>query len=140
MLFRSRALDTRTDLAQARKTLESNDVTLSLLNNQRLPFVDLQANYGMQGLGGTQFIRQGSGLGSTIIGTIPGGYGNAFNTLFGRDYPTWTMQLNVSYPIGASAADANYARVRVQRNQSAAQLRALELTVATEVTNAALQV
>jgi outer membrane protein TolC len=134
------ALDTRTDLAQARKTLESNDVTLSLLNNQRLPFVDLTANYGMQGLGGTQFIRQGSGLGSTIIGTIPGGYGNAFNTLFGRDYPTWTMQLNVSYPIGASAADANYARGRVQRNQAAAQLRALELTVATEVTNAALQV
>jgi outer membrane protein TolC len=50
------------------------------------------------------------------------------------------MQLNVTYPLGASAADANYARGRVQRNQSAAQLRALELTVATEVTNAALQV
>jgi outer membrane protein TolC len=135
-----RALDTRTDLAQARKTLESNDVTLRFLNNQRLPFVDLTANYGVQGLGGTQFIRQGTGLGSSVIGTIPGGYSNAFNSLFGRDYPTWTAQLNVTYPIGASAADAQYARGRVQRNQSAAQLRALELTVATEVTNAALQV
>ncbi|HEY6360763.1 MAG TPA: TolC family protein [Vicinamibacterales bacterium] len=135
-----RALEMRTDLAQGRKTLDSNDVTLQLLGNQRLPFVDLTANYGMQGLGGTQFIRQGSGLGSSIVGTIPGGYANAFNTLFGRDYPTWTAQLNVSYPIGASAADANYARGRVQRNQAAAQLRALELTVATEVTNAALQV
>ncbi len=135
-----KALDMRTDLAQARKTLDSNDVTLRFLNNNRLPAVDVLANYGMQGLGGTQFIRQGSGLGSTVIGTIPGGYSNAWNTLAGRDYPTWNVQLNVSYPLGGSAADALYARGRVQRNQSAAQLRALELQVATDVTNAALQV
>jgi outer membrane protein len=134
------ALDLRTDLSQARKTVESNDVTLRLLNNQRLPAVDVLANYGMQGLGGTQFIRQGSGLGSTVIDTIPGGYSDAWRTLAGRDFPTWTVQLNVSYPIGASAAEAQYARGRVQRNQSAAQLRAMELQVATEVTNAALQV
>ena len=135
-----KALDVRTDLGQARKTVEGNDITLRLLNNQRLPAVDVIANYGMQGLGGTQFIRQGSGLGSTVIDTIPGGYSDAWRTLAGRDYPTWTVQLNVSYPIGASAAEAQYARGRVQRNQSAAQLRAMELQVATEVTNAALQV
>jgi outer membrane protein TolC len=50
------------------------------------------------------------------------------------------VQLNVSYPIGGSTADATYARGRIQRNQAAAQLRSLELTVATDVTNAALQV
>ena len=135
-----KALTDRTDLAQARKTVESNDVVMHYLSNQRLPAVDLQANYGAQGLGGTQFIRQGSGLGSTVIGTIPGGYGNALSSLTGRDYPTWNVQVNVSYPIGGSAAEAQYARGRVQRNQSAAQLRALELQVATDVTNAALQV
>ena len=74
------------------------------------------------------------------MGAIPGGYTNALRTLSGRDYPTWNMQLNVSYPLGASAADANYARARIQLSQSTAQLRALELQVATEVTNAALQV
>ena len=135
-----KALGSRSDLEQARRTVEANDVTMRFLNNQRLPAVDLLANYGMQGLGGTQFIRQGNGLGSTVIGTVPGGYSNAWRTLTGRDYPTWTVQLNINYPIGASAADAQYARGRVQRNQSAAQLRALELQVATEVTNAALQV
>jgi outer membrane protein TolC len=134
------ALDARTDLNQARRTVESNDVTMRLMRNNTLPAVDLTANYGAAGLGGTQFIRQGSGLGSTVIGTIPGGYADAWRTLTGRDYPTWNLQLNVSYPIGASAADAQYARARVQVNQAAAQLRALELQVATEVTNAALQV
>ena len=54
-----KALTDRTDLAQARKTVESNDVVMHYLSNQRLPAVDLQANYGAQGLGGTQFIRQG---------------------------------------------------------------------------------
>jgi outer membrane protein TolC len=135
-----KALDNRTDLEQGRRQITANDTTLAFMRNQMLPAVDLTANYGAQGLGGTQFIRQGSGLGSTVIGQIPGGYADALRTLGGRDYPTWNFQVNVSYPIGASAADANYARARVQLSQSTAQLRALELQVATDVTNAALLV
>jgi outer membrane protein TolC len=135
-----KALDARTDLEQARRQIQSNDFTMRFMRNQTLPDLDLTATYGAQGLGGTQFIRQGSGLGSTVIGQIPGGFGDALRTLTGRDYPTWNLQLNLSYPIGASAAEANYARARVQLSQSAAQLRALELQVATDVTNAALQV
>jgi len=135
-----KALDARTDLEQARRQIEANDFTMRFMRNQTLPALDLSATYGAQGLGGTQFIRQGSGLGSTVIGQIPGGFADALRTLSGRDYPTWNFQMNLSYPIGASAADANYARARVQLSQSAAQLRALELQAATDVTNAALQV
>jgi outer membrane protein TolC len=135
-----KALADRTDLGQARRTIDSNDVTMRFLQNQTLPSVDLVGTYSAVGLGGTQFIRQGTGLGSTVIGTVPLGYANALKTLTGRDYPTWNLQVNVSYPLGGSANEAQYARARVQRNQSAAQLRALELQVATEVTNAALQV
>jgi outer membrane protein TolC len=134
------ALDQRTDLQAAKKTLEGNDITLRYLHNQTLPAIDLSANYGAAGLGGTQFIRQGSGLGSTVIGTVPGGFADALRTLTGRDFPTWNAQINVSYPIGTSSSEASYARGRVQRNQAAAQLRSLELQIATEVTNAALQV
>ena len=135
-----KALENRSDLDQARRTIQANDVTLRFLRNQTLPGLDLQTSYGAQGLGGTQFIRQGTGLGSTVIGTVPGGYSDALRTLTGRDFPTWNVQLNLSYPIGGSPADASYARARIQLNQSNAQLRALELQVATEVTNAALQV
>lgn len=134
------ALDKRTDLVQARRQLESSDVSLRFLRNQTLPAVDLVASYGLQGLGGTQFIRAGSGLGNVIVGKVPGGFSDALSTLANRDFPTWNVSLNVSYPVGASSADAQYARARVQRNQTLAQLRALELQVATEVTNAALQV
>jgi len=133
-----KALDARTDLAQARKTIDSNDVTLRFLRNQTLPAVDFNANYTSQGIGGTQFVR--SSLGGDATQEIPGGFNDALSRLLGRDYPIWQVQVNVSYPLGGSAADAQLARARVQRNQSAAQLRALELQVAAEVTNAALQV
>ena len=135
-----KALDNRTDLQIARKTIQSNDVTLKYMRNLTLPELDLTAMYGANGLGGTQFRRTGSGVTSQIIGTVPGGYGDAWRTLTGRDYPTWNLALNFSYPIGASAQDAQVARAKVQLNQSAAQLRSLELQVATDVTNAALQV
>jgi outer membrane protein len=134
-----KALSSRTDLDQARKTLDSNDITMKFLRNQTLPALDAVANYGAAGLGGTRFER--GGLGSTqVLNSFPGGYGDAWRTLTGRDYPNWNFQVNFSYPLGGSAADAVYARSRVQRNQTAAQLKALELQVATDVTNAALQV
>ncbi len=134
------ALDNRTDLLQARKIIDSNNVTLKYMRNLTLPALDLQANYGATGLGGTQFTRSGSGVTSQITGSVPGGYGDAWKTLTGRNFPTWNLGLNFSYTLGASAQDAQVARARVQVNQSAAQLRALELQVATDVTNAALQV
>jgi len=45
-----------------------------------------------------------------------------------------------SYPLGTSAQEASYARAEVQYKQTQAQLRSLELRVATDLTNAALTV
>jgi outer membrane protein TolC len=134
------ALEKRTDLVTARRNLDSNDVTMRFWRSEARPDLDLQFNYGAQGIGGTQFIRQGTGLGSTIIGTIPGGYTDALSILRARDFPTWNLALTMTYPIGGNNAEAQHARTRVQRTQQTTRLRALELQVATEVTNAALQV
>jgi outer membrane protein TolC len=135
-----RALDERTDLQQSRRTLQANDATLRNLVDLQLPALDLTATYGQAGIAGTQFIRQGSGLGSSIVGQIPSGYGSALSTLFDRSAPTWNFALIFSYPIGTSAADANTARARLQQQQTVAQTKQIELQIATEVTNAALQV
>jgi outer membrane protein TolC len=133
------ALDARLDLAQSRKTLQANDLSLRLLGNQRLPAADVSASYGLQGIGGTQLVRD-SNLGGQVVDRIPGGYGDALRLLRDRDYPQWNLALNLSYPIGASLADANYARARITVRQTQAQIKALELQIATDVTNAALLV
>jgi len=136
-----RALETRTDLQQARKNLQVNETTLKYLNNQTLPQADLQARYGLVGQGGNQFTGcTGSGISRTCSGTIPGNYSDAVSSLFRRSYPSWTMQLNVTYPLGTSSAEANVARARVQQNQVQAQLKQIELQIATDVTNAATNI
>jgi outer membrane protein len=137
-----RALGTRTDLEQSRRTLRANDVTLKNLVDLQLPALDLTASYGLAGIGGTQFLRSpgAGGLGGQIIGQTNTSYTGALNTLFDRAAPTWNVALSFSYPIGTSAANANAARARLQQQQTIAQSKQLELQIATEVTNAALQV
>ncbi len=132
----TKALEGRTDLVNARAQLASNDIGVRYLRNQRLPAVDATLTYGTRGLGGNQFIRTNN----VITGTVPGGWLDALRTLSKFEYPTWTVAFNVSYPLGNSSQDAQYARARVQYQQAQAQLRALELTIATEVTNAALNI
>jgi outer membrane protein len=136
-----RALDQRTDLQIARKNVQNNETTLQYLHGQTLPNIDLQVNYGVQGVGGPVLVRSNTGvLGSTITQTVPGGIGDALSSLFTNRYPRWTVGFNVSYPLGNSAQEASVARARVQLTQVAAQLNQIELQIATDVTNAAIQV
>ena len=135
-----RALATRTDLETSRRQMQSNDISLRNLVDQQMPGLDLTASYGLAGVGGPLFIRSPGQLGGTITNTIVSGYTDALRILANRDAPTWNLSLNFNYPIGTSPAEANLARARLQQRQTIAQSRALELQVATEVTNAALQV
>jgi outer membrane protein len=135
-----RALSERTDVAIAKKNTEGNDVTLKYLQDQMRPQADLVANYGLNGLGGTQLLTAGTGVNREVIGTIPGGYGDALNSLFRNSYPRWTVSMNFSYPLGLSSQEASVARARVQLNQVQAQLKQVELQVANDVTSAAIQV
>jgi len=134
------ALERRTDLIQQHRTLDIDDLNLKLLKNQSLPQADLIASYGLQGIGGTQFIRDNSVVNSPITGTIPGGYGDALSTLGKRNYPTWNVAVQFSYPIGTSASEANYQRAKITLEQAQVTVKSLELQVATDVANAALQV
>jgi outer membrane protein TolC len=135
-----RALGERTDLDIAKKNITSNDVTLKYLMDQTRMQADLLATYGLVGVGGTayEFAPGTTGVNRVPIGTFPGGYADALSTLFGHNFPRWTVQMNFSYPLGLSSQEASVARARVQLSQVTAQVKQIELQVATDVTNAAL--
>jgi outer membrane protein len=138
-----RALSQRTDLAVASKNAQSNDVTLKYLDDQTKPQADFTASYGLTGIGGTQIQRSGTGIGGnggTVLNVIPGGYGDAFSSMWGANYPRWNVGVNITYPLGLSSQQASVARARVQLNQVQAQLKQIELQIATDVTNAAVTV
>jgi outer membrane protein TolC len=129
------ALEKRTDVVAARRNLEKADIQVDFAKSQVLPQVDLVASYGSTGVGGTQLNRQG--FGGPIISTVPGGYGDAAGDAFGIANPTWTIRVNVTYPIMNRQAAALSAQARISKDQALVSFQRLELQVAQEVRVAA---
>ena len=135
-----RALSERTDILNARKGLDTNDINIQYFKDLSMPALDVTASYGAQGLGGPELVRSGGGLDAPVGSIIPGNYGQALSLLRNMDYPNWNFALTLSYPLFGSQATAQHARARLQRNQSMTRIRALEVQIAAEVANAALTV
>jgi outer membrane protein TolC len=139
-----RALTERTDLYIAKKNVEAERRHPEISRRSDAAAGRHLTTYGLVGLGGSQYTYATDTVGGTVnkipTGTIPGGYGDAIDSLFHSQYPRWTVALNISYPLGVSSQEASVARARVQQNQVVAQTRQIELQVATDVTNAAINV
>ncbi len=133
-----RALAERTDLLRARKEIQNAETTLGLSRSQTLPDLRVEANYLTNGAGGSRLLRTGDFPG-TIVGTQVTSFGNVLGQMVTADYPTWTLGLALSYPLGNSTAQAALARSRIERDQSAARLRSLELVAVRQVRDAALR-
>lgn len=133
------ALGGRYDLARADNDLQNAETDVKYLGNQRLPDVRVEASYRGNGLGGTQLLRTG-GFPGIITGTADRSFGHAIGQAFGTDYPTWSLGLTVSYPIGRSFEDASRARAEVDRRQAAQRIASLRLETAEAVRHAARQV
>ena len=139
----ARALSERTDLKQSMNNLKISDINLQNQIDATKPQLNLVANYGLNGLGGP--IIQRTGVVDPLTGsqgttTIPSGYLDALRNIAGLDAPVWTVGANFAFPLGRSAQEATVARSKLSLEQTKVNLKALELQVATDVTNAALTV
>jgi outer membrane protein TolC len=133
------ALDRRTDLQQSRKNLEATDIDVRFFRNETLPDVTASVDYGLTGLGGTQFVR-GAGFPGPVIGQTNRSFASVLQDLFSNDFPNWSAAISVSYPLGATAPEASLAGARLRRSQTQLQLRNLELQVTAQVREAGRQV
>jgi outer membrane protein TolC len=135
------ALANRTDIGRLKKQLDNVDVNLNFARNQRMPGLDVVANYNVIGVAGTQFeFAEGGGFPPPIASQSIRSFTDALRDVFGQNFRTWSVALNFSYPIGTSQADAAVASSRLQRQQGAVGLRDLELQVSTAVRDAGRQV
>jgi outer membrane protein TolC len=131
------ALADRTDLLAARKQVEADDINLKFFSNQRLPDVNVQFNYTATALGGTlleqleSFPEPGDFVNRPVVSQRS--FASTFGDIFSNDFPTWTLQFLIGYPIGRSTAEADLARTRLQRTQSMTNLRNTEMQVVTAV-------
>jgi outer membrane protein len=136
------ALQNRTDLQLARKQIEISDVSQRFLKNQKLPAIDLTGAYSAIGYGGTErlFDRSTGVFPPPIADTNIRSFGQSLRQAFASDFKTWSLTLNISYPIGTSQADASLAANRLQLEQQQTELRDLELGIVAQVRDAARQV
>jgi outer membrane protein len=136
----TRALAERTDLRQLRDGVGTANLAQRLAGNQKLPDVRANASYQASGLGGTEVLRSG-GFPGTIVG--PGAvtpFGSVLDQLFRSNYPTWAFGISVSYPIGGSVNEANYARARLEVQQAEQRVKSAEARAIQQVRDAAWKV
>ena len=125
------ALERRPVLDQRRVELETRNYTVRFSKNQLMPQVDLVGSVAFNGIGGTQLVREGFAGPPTLV--IPGGYGDAIDQIFGGDFRDWSLGLNISYPLGNSQAQAQYAQAQVAARQQRAAIDSNEILIAQEV-------
>jgi outer membrane protein len=109
-----------------------------------MPDLTAQVNYNARAIGGLQVERNRDPLTGLptgdIVSSVERSYISTLGTAFSGDFPGWSLQFDIAYPIGRSQQEAQLARARLQQTQQQRQLSSLELTVATQVREAARNV
>jgi outer membrane protein len=132
------ALQRRPELQQSRIELETRQYTVKYTKNQMLPQLDAVGSFALNGIGGNQLVRADLAGAPSII--IPGGYGDAIDQVFGRQFRDWTLGLQVSYPLGNSQVVAQHAQAEVSARQQQAQINANQIFIAQDVRQSARSV
>jgi outer membrane protein len=139
------ALDKRADLRGASNSLEQSDINIKYFSNQIKPDVNANISYITTAAGGVQLSQvdfAAAAAGGVINRSVVAqrGFGSVLGDVFQNTYPNWTVGVSIGYPLGASTAHANLARVKLEYEQAQAQLKNLQLQVATQVRSAARNV
>jgi len=110
------AMRRRPDIVKSRVAVHTAEFNEQVSRNLALPSLALQGTAGVTGLDTS--------------------YGNAVDDLSGGKYPTWSIGLSFSLPIGNHAARADVATSRLQASRARTQLSAAEEEAALEVRTA----
>lgn len=132
------ALSRRPELRSQRVALDTGEYDVRYFRNQTLPQVNLVGLFQLNGIGGTELVREG--FFGQAVETIPGGYTDALSQLGGFDYRDWQLGLSFSYPIGPNQAHANHAQAQTDLNRQRDAIRQQEVQIAQEVRTAVRQV
>jgi outer membrane protein len=128
------ALHKRTDVVAAQLETERAEILRRHAREQKLPTVDAVGAYQSAGWGGTGIVRDP--VTQEIVARQPGGYGDVLDDLLARRHPTWSLSLQLAYPLLNRQARVAEARATVAREEAEARLRRLRVQVITEVRDA----
>lgn len=129
------AYELRPIVRQAELDTQNSAIGYRYARNQVLPQLDLEIDYGFGGVGGTRIQRDPET--NEIIGTIPGGYDDALDQIYGFDFPSWSVGLNFAVPIRNIEARAERRRAELELERRLWSQEQLLQEIAVEVRQAA---
>lgn len=135
-----RALAQRPDLKSTLQTLDIDDLNIRSAANRLKPDLRLTGEYSARGRGGWLYERANVFGQSQIIRTVPGGFGDALDQLFGFGLPTYRFGLTLTLPLRDRSAQADLADALVRKKSDALRARSLEQQIRLDVLNAINQV
>ena len=106
-----------------------------------LPELDLVGNVANSGLAGAanSAYTSTSALGTSSSGGLLGygdGYGSALEQILRRDYPTYSIGLNLTLPLRNRTAQADLARDELQLRQTQVRTKQLQNQIRVQVEDA----
>jgi outer membrane protein TolC len=130
------AISSRPELAQSRIQLTNQELTIRGSKNALLPSLDVVANLANNGLAGV--INPLPPLPGTTHSNTPffiGGYGRVLEQLFYRNFPNYSIGVNLNVPIRNRAAQAQVISDELTYRQQQLSLQRLENQVRVDVQN-----
>jgi len=130
-------MENRPDLNSRRLEVKNTEINLSYAKNQLLPDVSFDASFWSPGTSGTQILYlNGDPLTDQVIGTVPGGAGDAFKDALDFKYHNWDLALTLSFPIETIFSRAAYARAKLNKKLALYNLENQEQQVFLDIRNA----
>jgi outer membrane protein TolC len=138
------AVDNRPELQQSRIQLENQKILLTGTRNLMLPTLSAFADVRNTGLAGDPNTLPVPGT-TTPYATnqnpfFVGGYGNALGQVFSRNFPNYSVGMQLSIPLRNRNAQANYATAAVNLRQSELSVQKLINQIHVDVQNALITV
>ncbi len=128
------ALAKRPDLRMGKLEMQNQNLSLAYAKNQLLPQLNLTAGYSSPGVAGTRILYEnGNALTGAVIGTVPGGFSDAFKDTVKFKYPNWNVGLTLSVGLNNYLSRANYAMARVNVKSALLSMQNTELQAVLEV-------
>jgi outer membrane protein TolC len=118
------ALNSRPEIKQDQISITNTRESMRGTKNGLLPFLDVYANLQNHGLAGTINNLAGAGAAGAVDPFFLGGYGSVLSQLFSRNFPDYTVGVQLTIPLRNRQAQADYIRDELTlRQQQLADLK-----------------
>lgn len=128
------ALKARPELHALERQIDSRESRVRVAESGTRPALDLVASYSLSGVGGTELHPD------TLAVTRTSGLGHAFDQVWGRNFPVYSVNLVLDLPVRNRTTRANLASARIERDRGRIELQERRQEVVLQVRRAADEV